>query len=363
MKRNKRKKIIIAFIVIILIVVAFFGTLYYITSTVNNYSYSEKRWINDNSNTTLDIYIEPNLPVYSNNGSGVFHDYLSALKENTGLNFNVITDDTSNIKLTNKNVLGNNDLVFYKDHYIVLGANNVNKAEDLNYKKVGVIESDKESVLYYLTEYKNINITSYENFDSLKTQYDSKAIDYMIVPMYKYLDRIILENYEIVFHLDGLYSYYVLESNSEENEELNSILRKFYYRWEEKSLSKKNEYFLNIYYDSKGYKELDKESITSEDFIVGYIDNLPYEGMIGKTFSGLTNTYLSKFSDMTGVTYKYVEYKDTKDLGNALVNNKIDLAMNYYSLSNDNYDNSRVLGPSEYVVLAHDKNNLVVNYN
>ena len=56
------------------------------------------------------------------------------------------------------------------------------------------------------------------------------------------------------------------------------------------------------------------------DLIVGYIDNLPYEGMIGNKFTGLTDTYLSKFASMTGVTYKYVEYKSTKDLSSDLSN-------------------------------------------
>ncbi len=361
MKRNKKKKVLIAFIAIILVVVGFFGTLYYITSTVNNYSYNEKRWITDNLSKTLDVYVEPYLPVFSNNGSGVFFDYISALKENTGLNINIISDETSDIKLINKNDLNTEDILFYKDHFIVLGTNTVNKLEDLNYKKVGVITTDNESVSYYLTEHKNINISTYENFESLKSAYDSKSIDFMIVPMYRYLDRIIEEEYDIVFHLDGLYSYYVLDFKDNKDETLNSIMSKFYYRWEEKSISKTNEYFLNLYYDAKKYTELQKESITSEDFIVGYVDNLPYEGMIGKTFTGLTDTYLSKFSNMTGVTYKYVEYKDTKDLGLALVNSKVDIAMNYYSLSDDNYTSSRVLGPTEYVVLANNKNNIVIN--
>ena len=82
------------------------------------------------------------------------------------------------------------------------------------------------------------------------------------------------------------------------------------------------------------YTELEKESITDEDFIVGYINNLPYEGKISGDFTGLTNTYLTKFSDMTGVTYKYIQYKDTKELSDALTNTKIDIALNYYSLSN-----------------------------
>ena len=364
MKNNKKKKknIIIVFAIIIILVSGFLGTLYYITSTVNNYSYSEKKWISENTDTTYDVYVEPSLPIFSNNGKGVYYEYLNALKEDTGLNLNIVTTDTSNIKLVNKNYVGNDDIVIYKDHFIVVGEKDtVNKLTDLGGKTVGVLESDSETISLYLTAYKNINIKSFNSYNELSTEFDNKSISYMIVPMYKYINDIVTNDYEIVYHLDGLYSYYCLELNEEDNADLVSIMKKFYYRWENKAKSNINEYFLDIYYTAKNYTEIEKESINNEDFIVGYIENLPYEGKIRSNFTGLTNTYLSKFADMTGVTYKYIEYKDTKELNDALSNKKIDLALNYYSLSNDNYTSSRTLGPTEYVVLAHVDNNIVVN--
>lgn len=364
MKNNKKKKksIIIVFAIIIILVSGFLGTLYYITSTVNNYSYSEKKWISENTDTTYDVYVEASLPIFSNNGKGVYYEYLNALKEDTGLNLNIVTTDTSNIKLVNKNYVGNDDIVIYKDHFIVVGEKDtVNKLTDLGGKTVGVLESDSETISLYLTAYKNINIKSFNSYNELSTEFDNKSISYMIVPMYKYINDIVTNDYEIVYHLDGLYSYYCLELNEEDNADLVSIMKKFYYRWENKAKSNINEYFLDIYYTAKNYTEIEKESITNEDFIVGYIENLPYEGKIRSNFTGLTNTYLSKFADMTGVTYKYIEYKDTKELNDALSNKKIDLALNYYSLSNDNYTSSRTLGPTEYVVLAHVDNNIVVN--
>ncbi len=361
--RKKKRNIIIVFIIVVAIVLIFFGALYYITSTVNNYSYSEKKWINDNSSTALDIYVETGLPVFSQAGSGVYYDYISALRDDTGLNLNIITDDEAEVKLINKNTIGDDDVLFYRDHYVVLAKNGViNKLDDLEYKKIGILSTDKDTVSFYLTGHKNITLNTYDDFNALIATLDNKANEYVIVPMYKYLNQIeSTDSYDIIYHLDGLYSYYCIEFKEGTSPDLMGIMSKFYYRWENRSKTKINEYFLNTYFDTKKYTELQKESITSEDFIVGYIENLPFEGMIAARFTGLTNTYLSKFSDMTGVTYKYIEYKDTKELSKALEEKKIDLALNYYSLSNDNYDNSRVLGPSEYVVLAHDKNNIVVN--
>lgn len=362
-KNNKKKKTtIIVFAVIIFIVFAFFGTLYYITSTVNNYTFAEKKWINENASKSLDIYVEPNLPIFSSNGSGVFNDYVKALKDDTNLTLNIIsTEANDTIKLKNKNDITDKDVVIYKDHFVVVGQiDSVNKLTDLNNKKIGVLSSDAETISYYLTEYKSISLTEYDDVEDLMAYYQNDEIDYMIIPMYKYLDRIITNKYEIIYHLDGLYSYYCLETNDKDSE-LSSVASKFYYRWEETAKSKINEYFLNLYFTEKNYSEMDKEAITNEDLIVGYISNLPFEGMIHNKFTGLTDTYLSKFADMTGVTYKYIEYDDTKKLNSALSSSKVDLILNYYSLNSDNYTSTRTLGTTEYVVLAHVDNNIVVN--
>lgn len=361
MKNKNKKTVLIVFGLSLLFILGFFGTLYYLTSTVNNYSYSEKKWINSNSTTNFDIYVDNSLPVFSNNGLGVFYDYLKALKEDTNLNFNVSTESKGNIKFLNKNSTNLNDIVFYKDHYVIVGAlGSLNNLNELSSKTVGIISNDKNVVSYYLTEYKNINYKTYNNFEALSHDLELKAINYMIVPMYKYIDYIIGSDFEIIYHLDGLTSYYTLEVSSED-EELNSIMHKFYNRWEDVSKSKIKDYFLDMYYSTESYTELERESVTNEDFIVGYINNLPFEGMIRRNFTGLTDTYLSKFAEITGVTYKYIKYDNVEELRGALQDNKIDLMLNYYSISDNNFESSRTLGNTEYVVLAHVDNNIVVN--
>ena len=89
MKNNKKKKTtIIVFSVIVFIVFAFFGTLYYITSTVNDYSFAEKKWINDNASNVIDISVYNDIPVYGNNGKGVIFDLLDDFTTTYGINFN-----------------------------------------------------------------------------------------------------------------------------------------------------------------------------------------------------------------------------------------------------------------------------------
>ena len=103
MKNKKKKTLLIVFFSVLGVVLLFFGILYYISSTVNNYTYQEKSWINDNLNKSIDIYVDPSLPVFASSGKGVYYDYLNALKEDTGLNLNIITNDKSEYKLINKN--------------------------------------------------------------------------------------------------------------------------------------------------------------------------------------------------------------------------------------------------------------------
>lgn len=361
MKRKKNKTVLIIFLSIIFVCLFFAGALYYITSTVYSYSYEEKHWINDNMDKSFDIYVEPSLPIFSNNGVGVYYDYLNALKQDTGLSFNILTSEAKGAKLVNKLNVSQKDIVIYKDHFVVVSASEaLSNVNDLNNKRVGVITDTYNSVSYYLTDNSGIKYEKYDSFETLRVGYTNKNVDFIIVPMYKYIANIIDNDYEIVYHLDGLYSYYTLSFDNV-NTNLESIMTKFYHRWEQKSKEKTSEYFLNIYYDTKGYTELQKESITNEDFKVGYISNLPFEGKIRGTFTGLTSTYLDKFSSITGVTYKYIEYKDTKELNKALDGKTVDIVLNYYSLSNDKYDSSRILGSTDYVVLAHSNNNMVVN--
>ena len=105
MKKRTKRNTIIAFAIILILIIGFFGTLYYVTNTVNNFSYGEKKWINDNSKNTIDVYVQNSLPVFAYNGVGVYYDYINALKDNTGLNLNVVTTDSPSVKLVNKNII------------------------------------------------------------------------------------------------------------------------------------------------------------------------------------------------------------------------------------------------------------------
>lgn len=362
MKKNKNKKLRYILILLLIVVLVFIGTMYFIINKSNSYSFSEKKWINDQLNTSVDVEVETDLPIFSLNGEGVFYDYIRSLETDTGLSFNVIHTNSDITSFEVKSSLDSNDLLLFRDHYVVLSKNavNIGSLNDLKNKVIGVLSKDLTNVSYYLTEYSSITFKTYSSMDEMQVGLNNNDIFLAIVPQYEYIDDILESNLVIDYHLNGLYSYFTI-SLKEKNKQLNGILEKFLNRWSEELKNKINEYFLELYYDINNYSELDKESIVTDDFIVGYIQNIPYEGKVNRLFTGINNEYLSAFGDLTDATYKYVEYSTLDKLTDALNNKKIDIAYNPYSLTNPYFSNSINIGNTEFVVLAHHESTIVVN--
>ncbi len=359
-KRQKRKLLMIVALVMILILVLF-GILYYVNNSKNNYSFSERNWINDNTNSAIGVSVEGNLPLFSSNGKGVFYDYLSGLEKDTGLSFDItVNNSNADYQFVNKNNVSSSDLVFYTDHYVLIGKDStfISDLGNLGSSTVGVIKSDKDYVSGYLNEY-GLEYKEYDSFSDLVSDVNG-SLKYAIVPMFKYLKDIMSNDLNVLYHIEGLHSHYVL-SSKDSNSELSVIYEKFFNKWGSKFYESLNDSYLSLYYETSGLSELDIDSITGVDILVGYVDNLPYEGKVNKRFSGLTDEYLTQFGEMTGVTYKYIKYKSVEELNEAIKNKKVDIVLNYYNLSNSNYVKSSSLGNIEYAVISHKDNVTAVN--
>lgn len=353
MKKNK-KYFLIGGLVLVLIVLIL-CLLMYLNSRKNGYSFSEKSFINSNLNNVIDVSVEGSLPIFSNSGVGVFYDFVNFMERDTKLTFNVQVNGSGTYKFTNKNELGGNDLLFYTDHFVVVStlSDEIVDLNTLSGKNVAVMDTDKDYVSKYMSEY-NVNIVSFSHFNDLTDQM-SDSVLYAILPMQKYINSIVYNKYNIVYHIDGLHSHYVL-SMGESSSTMSKIFTKAFNMWKSEILPSINSHFLELYYDAYNLTEVEKERVTSDDLIVGYVDNMPFEGKLNRNFSGITSTYLSIFSDMTGATYKYIEYKNINKLIEALNNKKVDLAVNYYDVNSSNYVDSVSLGTIKYVILAHQSN-------
>ena len=154
----------------------------------------------------------------------------------------------------------------------------------------------------------------------------------MLIRLLQLFFIIVYNKYNIVYHIDGLHSHYVL-SMGDSSSTMSKIFTKAFNMWKSEILPSINSHFLELYYDAYNLTEVEKERVTSDDLIVGYVDNMTFEGKLNRNFSGITSTYLGIFSDMTGATYKYIEYKNINKLIEALNNKKVDLAVNYYDVN------------------------------
>ena len=353
MKKNK-KYFLIGGLVLVLIVLIL-CLLMYLNSRKNGYSFSEKSFINSNLNNVIDVSVEGSLPIFSNSGVGVFYDFVNFMERDTKLTFNVQVNGSGTYKFTNKNELGSNDLLFYTDHFVVVStlSDEIVDLNTLSGKNVAVMDTDKDYVSKYMSEY-NVNNVSFSHFNDLTDQM-SDSVLYAILPMQKYINSIVYNKYNIVYHIDGLHSHYVLSMN-DASSTMSKIFTKAFNMWKSEILPSINSHFLELYYDAYNLTEVEKERVTSDDLIVGYVDNMPFEGKLNRNFSGITSMYLDIFSDMTGATYKYIEYKNINKLIEALNNKKVDLAVNYYDVNSSNYVDSVSLGTIKYVILAHQSN-------
>ncbi len=354
MKKKNRKILIISGLILLLFIIVI-GILIYVNNNKNGFSFSEKSWINQNVNNVIDVGVEGSLPIFSNNGEGVYYDYLKSMESFTGLTFNINVNSESDYTFKNKNELSEGDLIFYTDHYVLISTNE-SVVEDLSKIKnqnIAVLKDDMNYVSNYLSNY-NLHLLEYSTMNTIISDMNNSII-YAIVPMEKYLNDIVYNKFYIVNHIEGLHSHYVL-SIKNTNTTLSSVFNKYFNIWKENLNNSRNKYLLELYYDAYNLSDLEKETVIGDDLIVGYINNLPIEGKINSKFSGITDQYLKLFSDMTGASYKYIEYKNVDDLNNALNSKKVDIVLNYFNLNNSNYVESTSLGNVNYVIVTRQDN-------
>ena len=89
MRKNNRKKYFLITGLVLILLVLLFGILYYVNNSKNNYSFAEKNWINSNVDNIKNVNVQSDLPIFSENGEGVFYDYLREMEKDTGLTFNI----------------------------------------------------------------------------------------------------------------------------------------------------------------------------------------------------------------------------------------------------------------------------------
>lgn len=328
----------------------------------NKLTVKEKEWINNNLSTVQNVNIINNLSVFGANGSGVFYDFINDMSKEYGLKINPVTYNNGESSVSHgfmaTNSLDDNSLVIYEDNYVLIKKDYevITDIASLSSKSIGVLSSDVTYLNSYLKSF-NLKFTAYENKKALEEAF-SKDLDYILVPKYEYLDYIIANDYQISYHFNDIKRYYTYEL---QGDYFSSIIKKYFTKWNGKYFdSSYNKAMKQALIENLKLTDSDIKQLNSKVYSYGFINNSPYEIIMGGNYGGIISVYLNKFSKVAGVDFKYSKYRSYKLLTNAINDGSLDLYFNYYTLTN-NYKEINTHMNIEYNIIAKESNSIVVN--
>ena len=359
---KKVRLIFISFVGIIIIAIASLVVVN-ILNDENKLTVEENKWLNNNLSTVLNVNVINDLDIFGKSGSGIFYDFLNDLGKEYNLKINPVTYTSKDENITSGFITTNtkNDkfVEFYADNYVLLKKDYVyyNNIETIKNIKIGVLKNDADYIKGYFNADKNIEFTSFDTYDALKESFN-KDLEYIMVPKYELTSDILEKNYSIIYEFSDIkkyYGYYMLDDN------FSSVIKKYYNKWQNKKYKNVfNTNLKNTLVKSIKLSEVEQKELTSRIYNYGFVNNNPYEIILGGNYGGIISVYLKNFSEMAGIDFKYIKYRTYKQLTNAINNNSIDLYFNYYNLTN-NYQTITTNMDIKYYVIASRKNNLVVN--
>ena len=359
---KKVRLIFILFVGIIIVAVASLVVVN-ILNDENKLTVEENKWINNNLSTVLNVNVINDLDIFGKSGAGVFYDFLNDLGKEYNLKINPVTYTSKEENITSGFIATNtkNDkfVEFYADNYVLLKKDYIyyNNIEAIKGIKIGVLKSDADYIKGYFNKDKNIEFKSFDTYEALKENFN-KDLDYIMVPKYELTSDILEKNYSVVYEFSDIkkyYGYYMLDDN------FSSVIKKYYNKWQSKKYKNAfNTNLKNTLVKSIKLSEVEQKELKSRIYNYGFVNNNPYEIILGGNYGGIVSVYLKNFSEMAGVDFKYIKYRTYKQLTNAINNNSIDLYFNYYNLTN-NYQTITTNMDIKYYVIASRKNDIVVN--
>lgn len=355
------KRILLVIPVIVFIVIATL-IIMNVLKDENKLTVKEKEWINNNLSTVQNVNIINNLSVFGANGSGVFYDFINDMSKEYGLKINPVTYNNGESSVSHgfmaTNSLDDNSLVIYEDNYVLIKKDYeiITDIASLSSKSIGVLSSDVTYLNSYLKSF-NLKLTAYENKKALEEAF-SKDLDYILVPKYEYLDYIVANDYQISYHFNDIKRYYTYEL---QGDYFSSIIKKYFTKWNGKYFdSSYNKAMKQALIENLKLTDSDIKQLNSKVYSYGFINNSPYEIIMGGNYGGIISVYLNKFSKVAGVDFKYSKYRSYKLLTNAINDWSLDLYFNYYTLTN-NYKEINTHMNIEYNIIAKESNSMVVN--
>lgn len=324
----------------------------------------EKKWIEDNKNNVIDFYVLNDVPIISDNGSGILFDFINDIEKDTDLEFNELSSDTNNgYSLVKKEKPKSDDLILYQDNYVLVTKDNkyytdVSEITNLN---IGVLNNEQPKIQKYLTGSNNLTYRSYNDKDSLLNALNNNEVNAIAVPKLEYLQTILnSDNLNIAYNIPEYKISYTITLS--DNEKLNTIITKYFNRWiNRKSESSFNKYFASTYFNYKEVSERNQTEIRSKRYKYGFVSNAPYDITIDGQMNGFNHAIINNFSDMTGIEIDYKQYSSIENLLNAFQDNKIDLMFNNFNNKKLKLYKTIPIYDSQIAIITDQDADLIVN--
>ncbi len=369
MKKSRKSLIIIPVVIAILL---FFGLYFYFNhEDSNSFNASERKWLQNNLNVRENFEYINDYPIYGN--GGVFEKFVNDLEDATGLEFNkvpyynnnVINSSDFRFKIVKDEAdIKEDDVYLNEDVYVAIGktSKKIDKISDFENLTLGVFSSDVGSISYYLKNGKNLTYKTYEDASKLFAALNDSKVDMVIVPNIMYLDYTISnKEYHINYIFTEISNKLVLSLNST-NEELSSIVKKYFINWKSKNfVDEYNKILLNYYVEKNNINDKTKAAVLSKTYVYGFVKNYPYEVLIKDNLVGISAEFINRISRLSGIDFEYKEYDNYAELKNAVDRKEIDLFFNYYDISSDNYKKTVSTFVEKYAVLGKTEDSYVVN--
>jgi len=359
---KNKKYLIIGIVLAVLLIVGVSGGIYFYLNS-NHLTISEKNWIDENHSTAqvININVINDAYVFGNNGSGVFYDFINDFKGKYDLNINEITYNygatTSGVTFGAKTSTTENDIVFFTDHYVLIGKEYeiIGSIDELVNKDIAILGRDVSYVSNYISN-TNLNYKSYDTLDDLLASMNEEN-KYAILPLHLYLGNIVKSNYSIVYHFSDINMYYTM---SIIDDTLSSVLNKYFNDWQEDFNECYNDNLFNLMVSTLGLSDTEIDAMQSVTYEYGYLNNSPYEVISNGNYGGIAAVYLSGFMDFADIEFNFTKYRNFNKFNKAITKGEVDIYFGYYNMINDFAKTLSGINV-EYAVIANSKNDIVIN--
>ena len=329
----------------------------------------EKKWIEDNKNKVIDFSALNNIPIISDNGSGLIFDFINDLENDTDLEFNKLSYEGNNPQteygLSKKDKINSKDLNLYQDNYVLISKEkkyytNIDEIKDLN---IGVLNGTLKDVEKYLTGSSNLTYKEYNTNDELLTALTNNEVSAIVLPKLDYLENILTsEDMHIVYNITEYQINYVVTLGN--NDKLNKIITKYFNKWKETTLKESvGKHLASTYFTYKEINEKSQTDFRSRRYTYGFVGNAPYDIAINGSLKGFNREIVSDFAKVAGIEIDYKQYSSIENMLKDFNANKLDLLLNNFNNSQINLKTykTKPVYDSKIVIITEKETNLTVN--